>query len=196
MQQIPRSNAPPRDVGENGLTPAEEADIQAIGEQPIFVFDLPDFHTKTKVIGIAYQNVRNYHRELPALLPSPQPSYELREAPGKGLGLFAQRSIAAGELILVERPLLFTPLWMPPGGRSVELYNVLWSRLDPQAQATVMSLKNVKNIHTPRFMGIIGTNGLQMKLNGGSERYGGVFPVTSRINHRCVTRFPTVLIPH
>jgi len=124
------------------------------------------------------------------LLSTPPPSYELREAPGKGLGLFAKRQILEGELIIVERPLLFYAS-STIGVRPVALYDELWHRIEPKTQAIVMSLVNVKDSHIPKFMGIIGTNSFQISLQGGSERYGGLFSIASRINHRsAVNLFP------
>ena len=42
-------------------------------------------------------------------MTNPNPAYEVKPSEGKGLGLFATRDIAPGELILAEKPLFTAP---------------------------------------------------------------------------------------
>jgi len=118
----------------------------------------------------------------PALLPLP---YELSESPGKGVGLFATRSIQMGEILLFERPLLIYPVQFPVhaklglGGTAD-----LWlSRFLPEDREAFLSLRQHRE-DIPGFWGILYTNGLEITLKGTSNDLSGIFPVASRINHR------------
>jgi len=189
-------NVPPKDVGKNGLTPNDEAEIAIIGLQKPIVFSIPSIQAdgrKTNIIAAAYEGVRRNLKSapLPVLLPTPPPSYELRDALGKGLGLFAKQNIAAGELILVERPVFFYPSLII-GANPVAIYEEIWNSLSPHARIAIKSLKNVKDRHVPSFMGTTGTNAFGISPPGGKEKYGGLFVVASRINHRSVTSLRSI----
>ncbi|KAF9538634.1 SET domain-containing protein [Agrocybe pediades] len=63
--------------------------------------------TKGKVVGRP-----GYLKGLPK--PSGPPAYEVKTVPNMGMGIFATRDIAVGELVFAERPLLVAPLDLSP----------------------------------------------------------------------------------
>ncbi|KAI0035261.1 hypothetical protein K488DRAFT_83223 [Vararia minispora EC-137] len=144
----------------------------------------------------------------------PQPSrsvFELREVAGAGLGLFATVDIALGELILCERPLLFSPSWsafvtFPPEYPLEKIARVTrheWekylakvlSHIPETRRAKYLALTN-SHLHDgsgPLF-GIKRTNcwssGLEETIHpreGVSEQapYVMVGDLSSRVNHSC-----------
>lgn len=99
----------------------------------------------------------------PTSLPRPTNPipYEVRAAPGMGLGLYATRNIRSGELVIAERPLLLVSPMMGLEGRghipataSLEEYKqvllaekeqvlrFLFDRMLPEDQTAFMALAN------------------------------------------------------
>jgi hypothetical protein len=62
-------------------------------------------------------------------------SFEVKDAPGKGMGVFAIRDIVIGELVIAEAP-LFTA--SSPGG-----INASVARLSPADLAKVLALSDI-----------------------------------------------------
>ncbi|KAF8584458.1 SET domain-containing protein, partial [Ramaria rubella] len=128
-------------------------------------------------------------RRLPVLLPQSICSYEIKDSPGKGKGLFATRDIQFGQLIVDERPSIITPTtFVFPAGFTVEEFcKIILGYLTKDDTKIVLSLANSKGPEFPTLAGIIATNALEIDLKGGtnSEVYGGLFPTISRVNHSC-----------
>ncbi|KIJ24206.1 hypothetical protein M422DRAFT_56497 [Sphaerobolus stellatus SS14] len=72
-------------------------------------------------------------------------------------------------------------------GHQEQLSKVVMERMEPRDRAAFSILANVKDPAVPQFWIIIGANGFIMTLKEGAEKYGGVFPESSHINHRHVT---------
>ncbi|KAF8572855.1 hypothetical protein K439DRAFT_1625483 [Ramaria rubella] len=118
-------------------------------------YDGPD-GTVHFLSGAFYGFVRDaFPYNLPLLLPKTTCLYEIKDSPGKGKGLFTTHAIEFGQVIVVERPLIITPL-------------VTCEQKGPEF---------------PAPHGIMSSNGIEIDLKGGTEAYGGVFPITSSVNH-------------
>ena len=126
-------------------------------------------------------------------------SYEVKAAPGKGLGLFATRDIAPGELILAERP-LFTALDYKSGPETL-------SKLSAETKAQFRQLASGDEGSSASNGDSHGTSAsasgsapgpdqqdadafkrlaVRLTFSGteGNEKLG-VFPTISRVNHSC-----------
>jgi SET domain len=135
-------------------------------------------------------------RSLPRLLPAPPPSYEIRNAPGKGLGVFATRNIAFGEIIIVERPLIVLPMLLGRSARSesearetiLRTMSDLVEFFTPDEQKMFLSLSNAKqSLGLGETFCIVKSNGIKFRLPGVPESYVSVCLTLSRVNHRYVT---------
>lgn len=124
----------------------------------------------------------------PAHPPIHNPCFELQTTPHKGIGLFATRDIAAGELVMTEHPALI----LPSGEFPPELYDALGDRLLETRRAELLAMANCRppeECKSP-VEGIVRTNGLILeldpkgKLSGPKDFYGGVYPLINRANHR------------
>ncbi|KAJ7072777.1 hypothetical protein C8F01DRAFT_957368, partial [Mycena amicta] len=147
-------------------------------------------------------------KKIPGFPRAPQPPQEtmFRAAPssGKGQGLFATRAIKQGELLLDERPLLFSarvvpiiyPLWLSAeefqavGEKAKrESIETMVARMRPERRATFMSLANTEvnnpigGIHDTNCAGI-GDSELNFTQESTVE-YSAVCEYISRINHSC-----------
>ena len=140
------------------------------------------------------------------------PKYEVREAPGKGRGVYATCDLYPGDLIWAERPLIvFTALIICPKGihagshhtegqkdalklcageRTVE---AVVNRLTPERKAKFMSLANShKENGSGPCTGILRTNQLEIRMVEGQPgqdvsealRYTAVGHIISFTNHR------------
>ncbi|TCD67249.1 hypothetical protein EIP91_000326 [Steccherinum ochraceum] len=152
--------------------------------------------------------------------PVPQPipaTFCIREAPGKGLGMFATRDILAGELIVAERPLLVTPAGIPARRTLPEHltqaqvsqvlladaereYEVLLEKTAPALRDAFMAL-----VDSHRFDGSGPISG-RIRTNGfgaddmtdpekpgyamGANAYSLVCDNLSRMNHNCAPNAP------
>ncbi|KAF9553766.1 SET domain-containing protein [Agrocybe pediades] len=151
-------------------------------------FDLPpdpDGHSVWIVFGPTKAKVVN-RPEYPKALPKPSgpPAYEVRATPNMGMGVFATRDIAAGELIFAERPLLVAPRdigWMVGMPELRDKYTFL------------ALANNHQEDGSGPLLGIIRTNGYGLdnlfdgpKVNEwDSNVYAAITKVGSRINHSC-----------
>ncbi|KAF8970465.1 hypothetical protein BDZ97DRAFT_1791564 [Flammula alnicola] len=126
------------------------------------------------------------------LLPNPPPfalkpiencNFRILKTAHKGIGLFAARNIAAGELIIVEHPALILPSGnFPP------------ERLPEKKRAELLAMANCRppeECKSP-VEGIVRTNGLMLELDPKGKIpaeqkgvYGGVYPLINRGNHSC-----------
>lgn len=129
-----------------------------------------------------------------APIPRPaEPTYRIMDSPGQGLGMYAIRDIAAGDLILAERPFLITPVAfksrsMTHMGRQLSMaeiqqvtlndaekvLEVLVGRMTPEDKRSFMSLRNShEQDGSGPILGRIRTNGFsdaQIKERGMSIR--------------------------
>ncbi|TDL17396.1 hypothetical protein BD410DRAFT_901488 [Rickenella mellea] len=115
--------------------------------------------------------------------------YRILPVNGAGLGLVADRAIAAGETINIERPVLITPNVLPTYGNSEDtlqrMYELMMSVLDPRTVTAIKSLSNCKPITkhpSSKLRGIIDTNTLHVIFPQSEylPHYGGVFLDISR----------------
>jgi hypothetical protein len=132
----------------------------------------------------------------------------IREAPGKGLGVFALEPIEKGDLIFAERPIIVCPSLLGTLVRSdatpemaiasylAQSEAIVESLLLRQAPEKVKAYMELTNCHEtdgsgPKY-GIMRTNGLGLShLKEPHKRdkdviihYAGVGEVLSRVNHR------------
>ncbi|GJJ78569.1 hypothetical protein EMPS_10928 [Entomortierella parvispora] len=103
-----------------------------------------------------------------------QQCYVIKEAPGKGLGMFATRDIRRGECILAESPLVYgTPDFIETQ-RAIDA-------MSPADKESYFALHNVHS-DLPAAIGIMKTNGLPL---GVDSVECAVYKHASRINHSC-----------
>ncbi|KAF9569532.1 hypothetical protein EC968_002576 [Mortierella alpina] len=100
--------------------------------------------------------------------------YVLKEAPGKGIGMFATRDIKKGECILSEKPLVFATRDL----RRTQL------AIDAMTESDKESFFALHNIHSDvsTAFGIVRTNGLPL---GAQSTDCAVYKILSRVNHGC-----------
>ncbi|KAL1940971.1 hypothetical protein VTO73DRAFT_7607 [Trametes versicolor] len=116
-------------------------------------------------------------------------SCHISEAGTSGLGVYATSSIAPGQVLIRERPLLIYPQLLPyrdsTGRHYAELEDAL-ELLSPQSRDSFFSLANCHPLDPSVAKSIIDTNSLHIgKLPGGVHQYGAVCGAISRINHSC-----------
>ncbi|KAL0952324.1 hypothetical protein HGRIS_006606 [Hohenbuehelia grisea] len=137
--------------------------------------------------------------------PQPVPSpthpncYRIANSPGKGLGVFANRDIRTGDLIIAERPITIAPAFgsvslqgnsNDPAVREAHQkmegrLEAVFARVPPENQQAYLALANC-HLHdgSGKLTGIQRTNGFEVK-GLGEGPYSGVFKDISRINHSC-----------
>lgn len=103
--------------------------------------------------------------------------YEVREVPGKGLGLIATRPIAKGTCIFSETPILKVPLSMSSKGLHTKVL-----KLSDEHMQSFISLSNIHPHDTlaEQYDGIVRTNSFEM-----GDGLAAVAIEASRINHAC-----------
>ncbi|KAJ7736880.1 hypothetical protein B0H16DRAFT_1425528 [Mycena metata] len=127
----------------------------------------------------------------PAPSPPANPPFEIRECDDKGLGMIALRRIARGEVIVRQRPLLFShpTLHINPDQMHTFFESAL-AGLSPDTQSAFNSLRNaqLETEDVPRSRGIILTNALATQVpqsHDPTANYNAVFASLSRANHDC-----------
>lgn len=110
--------------------------------------------------------------------------FKVCDSPGKGMGMFADRLIARGELIIAEKPLLTLDQngFASYKDLTVSLEQSI-EKLNKQEKDTFYSLQNSWPQIQPLPMAIFKTNGLPL---GVDSPLGAIFPNISRINHSCL----------
>ncbi|KAI1318901.1 hypothetical protein EDD11_005535 [Mortierella claussenii] len=101
-------------------------------------------------------------------------SYIIKDAPGKGKGMFASRAIKRGECVLSEEPLVFV---------GPNLMRTLFAikTLSKHDKEVFFALQNV-HPDLPKELGIARTNALPL---GQDAIEAAIFAIISRINHDC-----------
>jgi hypothetical protein len=129
-------------------------------------------------------------RELKPVLESGplSPTYEIKDAPGKGRGLFAKYDIQMGEAIVVERPMLVFPNMEHASGMETatrrSLLMQLLGKLSKEDISLLSALSNCRPAY-PDALGAIFSNAITIALPGGSrDHHAALFPTASLINHR------------
>lgn len=107
-------------------------------------------------------------------MSAPQQCYVIKDAPGKGVGIFATRDIKRGECILSEKPLVFASRNLIKTQRAI----------DAMTDLDKKSFFALHNIHSdvPTAFGIVRTNALPLGANAVDC---AVYEVMSRVNHSC-----------
>ena len=80
--------------------------------------------------------------------------FEIKESPGKGLGMFATREIQPGELIILEKPLV-----------TFDSYSVAESIIEKLSSEDRQILNALEDCHNPQsktVLGILRTNSLPL----------------------------------
>ena len=127
----------------------------------------------------------------PPVQPSP-PCYRVAPCAGKGLGLLAQRSISRGEIIMEERPILFTSRFPQTVTESDIRGFFDLNALQGLSQASRDAIMHMRNSYPSKpsaIAGILRTNCLPLDfdpLSGDSKpEFAACFPTLSRANHSC-----------
>jgi hypothetical protein len=118
-------------------------------------------------------------REMETVGSAQEKIYRICESPGKGMGMFANRNISRGELIIAEKPLIVLNGQRHYTDYSTQLNKKL-KKLSNSNRDIYFALRNEKPLLN-RAMGIYATNSLPME-----DPVSGVFPFISRINHSCL----------
>lgn len=100
--------------------------------------------------------------------------YEVKPSPGQGLGMFATRDIAVGELIVAENPLVVASPF--------NCLSVVES-LPAAQKSTFYALTDFHTPNSPTPSGIMRTHALPL---GPDSIRGGIFPDICRVNHSCL----------
>lgn len=108
------------------------------------------------------------------------PPFEIKELPGKGLGILATRNLKAGDLVLKETPILIADDADGPEG-VLKAYH----RLSPQERQRYDSLYiSKRHMGKPRPLAICLTNAFGFGIVDGIDECG-VCEKGSRFNHSC-----------
>ncbi|TDZ39448.1 SET domain-containing protein 5 [Colletotrichum spinosum] len=130
----------------------------------------------------------------PAATHAAPPPYEVKEIPGKGLGVVANAAIRAGEVVMREYPRILQTA-SADVLEGLERGEVMWVleegfvRLPREDQARIFDLARSTGGHPVED--VIRTNTFGVTFN--NVTHHGLFPGIARINHACkpnaVTRF-------
>ncbi|KAF9903700.1 hypothetical protein EC991_003427 [Linnemannia zychae] len=100
--------------------------------------------------------------------------YVLKDAPGKGMGMFATRDIKRGECILSEKPLVYASQNLIKTQRAIDA-------MPEDDKKAFFALHNI-HFDVSTALGIVRTNGLPL---GPDAVDCAVYKVLSRVNHSC-----------
>lgn len=115
--------------------------------------------------------------------------FRITEVSGKGMGMFAERLIKTGELVMTEKPIYCARGDLRRDNQSTgeAFHRAAISRLSDEARGRIMALKNCFS-DGDILPGILHTNLLAIDITeepNPAERYVGCFPTLSRANHSC-----------
>ncbi|KAJ6495623.1 hypothetical protein C8R47DRAFT_1115783 [Mycena vitilis] len=119
----------------------------------------------------------------------PDPPYRLEQSPDRGVKMVAQRPIAIGDLIALERPLVVSRTDVAIAedqSLTGEFYRAALAGLAPATRDTIMSLRNSFGPEQEPILGTLLTNYQPVIIPEipGTE-YSGLFPILCRANHDC-----------
>lgn len=122
--------------------------------------------------------------------PSPplDPPFVIQDSGEKGLGMFARRPIARGELIMLERPVYVAQRTLEVhSDQKKAFYPAALAGLSPAAQASITSLRNAQpaSDDVGHVRGVVLTNALAAKMPHTAEPFPALFPHLCRANHDC-----------
>ncbi|KAJ7736862.1 hypothetical protein B0H16DRAFT_1223266, partial [Mycena metata] len=126
----------------------------------------------------------------PAPSPAVDPPFLIHESGNKGLGMFATRPIARGEVIVAERPILVShPRLSVHPDQKHAFHESALAGLSAGAQTAISTLRNAHQ-ETPdvgRIRGILLTNALAAQIPHDSTHthYSALFAQLCRANHDC-----------
>ncbi|KAJ7072796.1 hypothetical protein C8F01DRAFT_933741, partial [Mycena amicta] len=123
---------------------------------------------------------------LPAVEDS---AFVIRDCGPKGLGVLARRAIGRGELIMLERPVYVSrPGVSLMADHQTAFYESTLAGLAPDAQASILSMRNARPTEFGPILGRIHTNALAAKMPApfdAKARYVALFRRICRLNHDC-----------
>ncbi|KAI0071017.1 SET domain-containing protein [Panus rudis PR-1116 ss-1] len=109
------------------------------------------------------------------------PAFTIRPDGNSGVGMFAARDLAVGDLILAERPLMLTAMGM---GVPTPMMAYIASKID--RHDAFLALRNVKGYTRSFIKGIYDTNAIGIAgLPGYPHAVSAICNNISRINHSC-----------
>ncbi|TVY47566.1 SET domain-containing protein [Lachnellula occidentalis] len=120
---------------------------------------------------------------------APVPVYDVRPAPGKGLGVFAKHHLKRGTPILIEEPAFSVPLPTEMfAGQGFKIEHMIASieagfeSLSPDQKEDYLNLHkfHASEGNSNPLMTIFTTNAYTM-----DDEHVGIFPKIARINHSC-----------
>ncbi|KAJ3486497.1 hypothetical protein NLI96_g4196 [Meripilus lineatus] len=122
--------------------------------------------------------------------PRDSKAFSVERVQGKGLGLVANRMIAAGELIYSERPIYAAPriLSCPPDQTDANgiFFRAAMKELSTESRRKFFELHNAYPSDVDCVPGILNTNCLPLCIDASNPiSHVGCFPTLSRINHDC-----------
>ncbi|KAJ7125282.1 hypothetical protein C8R44DRAFT_875099 [Mycena epipterygia] len=125
----------------------------------------------------------------PLPCPPSDPPFFIRASEDKGVGMFARRSIARGEIIMLERPVWVShPTMNVHIDQKPKFYEAALAGLSPSTQASIARLHNAQpeTADVCPIRGLLLTNALATKLPHTTQLFPALFPHLCRANHSCV----------
>ncbi|KAE9407491.1 SET domain-containing protein [Gymnopus androsaceus JB14] len=191
-ETIPSSQSGPRTriISENPRIVQSDYDFP---EGPYYLY-VPHGENTSVIVDylkslIAISKWEVWNTDLPVIR---NPAYELRTIEGKGMGMVATRRIAAGELLVNERPVYSQRTPLPRlsdyTDRNGHFYLGAVDGLSMKSKDKISSLKNSYGPDYHQLGGILKTNFLIhdiTEIPDDAHVFSGVFPVISRANHDC-----------
>ncbi|KAJ6590039.1 hypothetical protein DFH09DRAFT_1359061 [Mycena vulgaris] len=120
--------------------------------------------------------------------PPPNPPFVIQDCGEKGIGMFARRAIARGELIMLERPVFVShPTLHVHTDQKLAFYEAALAGLAPATQLAIAALHNAQpaSPDVGPIRGVLLTNALAATLPHAAVRYPALFPYLCRANHAC-----------
>jgi len=106
--------------------------------------------------------------------------FEIREIPGKGIGMIAKRRIFPGELIMEEFPwIVISDAIYNDMEKTEKLLDKTVENMNADQITEFLSLTDCRNPEDPTYLGIFYTN--DMNFDGDCA----LFPKMARVNHAC-----------
>ncbi|KAL0939516.1 HET domain containing protein [Colletotrichum truncatum] len=120
---------------------------------------------------------------------SSTPPFRITEVGGKGLGMIANKTLARGDIVMLQTPVLIAHrafIEHTPPAKQYPLLDAVANLLPAPARKSFLG--QMAHFGGHEIVDIMQTNAFQMDLGGGSQGDGhhyGNFPEVSRYNHDC-----------